>query len=1323
MLAHVTVAGCTDEGASSVHHFRVEAAEAPTGRMLAEALRDRGLRYALYAGALPLDELPSLDSDAPLLLTPFPRSREETHRPPSLWLVTRTGPDSGRAAPLSRGVYRIGRGTGDFPVLDPAISREGATLDVSLSGIVLTSGHGAESPVRLGQGFQLGATDLSVLAPPEPRGPSSGVWPPPAEELGEGAGKSRPWLMLTTAAAPVAIAVVLAVALGSWYFLAFSALGLLTGGIPAVAEIRRRRRLRTSLESAATRRVEDLEVACPPLGDLVLGVLAARRPTHRVVPGAESPSGLSQATPLRSVGERPAHPLPVRLGTGPVAPVVRFREGREPRALPTAPGPVVLELAPGSCGALPAAVGNAVVVRLLDLAARGDVALGVSPGCALPVELEFVPGVQCGRPSADAAVPGGAVPGRAVPGVWLVPESEHAAAAAAVADWSPGSSRAGGTAPPAVVVYDGVARPNDTWRLGAWPPGTPASADPSARGTRFAGPRTPGPTGSRSQEHWLELDGERHRLRLDGAHATTVRRFAAALAHSSPRGSRSATLPDSALWYPSESRWAASSISALRFALGQDAAGALDVDLVTDGPHLLVAGTTGSGKSELLRTIIASLIHRYAPDELALVLVDFKGGATLGAFAGEPHAHGLVTDLNEESAARFLRSLRHELRRRERILGRLGVPGYSAARTTTSGPPRAEDFLPRLLVVVDEFRVLADEIPDALPELLRIAAVGRSLGVHLVLATQRPQGVVTAEMRANINTTVCLRVLGDFDAQDLVGTTGPARLPGDRPGRGFLRRSGQDASEFQAARLSDGVLDWTLTELGSTIGAAGASSAHRGTRPCPQDSIGEPQPGTERTVPPLFSPELPLRLDPADLRRDGDGVPIALLDDIAHLRHRPLNWSAGMRRLAVVGGPQSGAQPMLGHLIDQSARLRAEHHAYVLDGSGTMTQGLEDLPRVSGWASATDPQRLAEVLDVLDEARFAAPTLIVVLSLAGWSSALAAQDFARLEETLARLARSAETRNISVIVSGDRDLTSSRFFALAEHRLLCPTGLGRETTMMWPRTVPVRSHPGRCVYIGPDTPGDGIAAQMVSPHYEGSEPGQIGHPERTPMPAPDRGAPRASLAQSRAVPLPARAARPRDTLHTRSSAGDPPRAPVSGLPLGLRSPDGAPWVWSPGRLGVVLGPARSGKSTLLRAVGALIAERRPDLDVLHCSGGGDALPRTGRPGVAPYDERRPDLVLIDDATQLDPQARLHIEQWFDAGSAVVMTARTGPQLHTGLPLAHHARQSPDGVLLCPRSPRDGEFWNWRITATGETRPGRGLVLVDGRLRSVQAFSD
>ena len=236
--------------------------------------------------------------------------------------------------------------------------------------------------------------------------------------------------------------------------------------------------------------------------------------------------------------------------------------------------------------------------------------------------------------------------------------------------------------------------------------------------------------------------------------------------------------------------------------VGEGAQGRVHVDLVRDGPHALVAGTTGAGKSELLQTLVCSLALGNRPDELAFVLVDYKGGAAFRELADLPHVVGLVTDLDAHLAERALASLQAELTRRERLLADAGAgdfTDYLALRGTGLAP----EPLARLVLVVDEFRLLADELPSFLDGLVRLASIGRSLGVHLVLATQRPAGVVTADIKANVNLRICLRVRDRAESDDVVDAPDAALLPVDIPGRAVLRTGSDALVQFQVALAAE----------------------------------------------------------------------------------------------------------------------------------------------------------------------------------------------------------------------------------------------------------------------------------------------------------------------------------------------------------------------------------------------------------------------------------------------------------------------------------------------------------------------------------------
>ncbi|MBG7605397.1 MAG: hypothetical protein IZT58_12285, partial [Actinobacteria bacterium] len=249
---------------------------------------------------------------------------------------------------------------------------------------------------------------------------------------------------------------------------------------------------------------------------------------------------------------------------------------------------------------------------------------------------------------------------------------------------------------------------------------------------------------------------------------------------------------------------AARTLSALIDPEGPDVGGASiprSVQLADVFPaHGLIAGTTGAGKSELLRTLVVSLAARLSPDHLTFVLVDYKGGSTFDVCSDLPHTVGVVTDLDDGLAERALVSLEAELIRRERLIRAVGANDLAEYRVAEN-----VQTLPRLVVVIDEFAALAKELPDFLAALVGVAQRGRSLGIHLLLATQRPTGVVNDDIRANTNLRIALRLHDPADAKDVVGDELPATFPRGVPGRVALRLGPDELVVFQAARCTGAV--------------------------------------------------------------------------------------------------------------------------------------------------------------------------------------------------------------------------------------------------------------------------------------------------------------------------------------------------------------------------------------------------------------------------------------------------------------------------------------------------------------------------------------
>ncbi len=454
--------------------------------------------------------------------------------------------------------------------------------------------------------------------------------------------------------------------------------------------------------------------------------------------------------------------------------------------------------------------------------------------------------------------------------------------------------------------------------------------------------------------------------------------------------------------------------------VGCDAAGPVRLDLRVDGPHALVGGTTGSGKSELLRTLITSLAARNRPDRLCFVLIDYKGGSAFDACARLPHTVGVVTDLDGAAAERALTGLRAELRRREELLRAAGVSdleGYErsveAGGCDSAGVPLGH--LPRLVLVVDEFRALAEELPEFVAGVVRFAALGRSLGVHLVLATQRPAGIVSADIRANVGLRIALRVRDASDSVDVVESPAAASLPVRCPGRAVVRSGGGPLITFQTARLAarrsaprevavrlipDDLLGAALDDVPATVRSPLPDPEGR---PTAQDDfdlddlvrITRDAAATLQVAPPTppWLPPLPERILWRELAAESPSTaatyraaerrspsmhpltprtarpcdtalhPVILLDDPEHQCRRLWTWAPDAGHLALVGRGRSGRTQSLRVLATAVADAECPSRLalHVVDAGGGQ-QALTDLPHAASYVTLGDPGALRRLV-------------------------------------------------------------------------------------------------------------------------------------------------------------------------------------------------------------------------------------------------------------------------------------------------------------------------------------------------------------------------
>ncbi|HLV05668.1 MAG TPA: FtsK/SpoIIIE domain-containing protein [Actinomycetaceae bacterium] len=434
----------------------------------------------------------------------------------------------------------------------------------------------------------------------------------------------------------------------------------------------------------------------------------------------------------------------------------------------------------------------------------------------------------------------------------------------------------------------------------------------------------------------------------------------------------------------------------LRALIGQAATEPFTLDLRTQGPHALVGGTTGAGKSEFLQSWVLGMAAAHSPDRVTFLFVDYKGGSAFADCVDLPHTVGLVTDLSPHLVRRALTSLRAELHHREHLLNRKGAKDLVSLERT--GDPECP---PSLIIIVDEFAALATDVPEFVDGVVDVAQRGRSLGLHLVLATQRPAGVIKDNLRANTNLRVALRMNDESDSTDVLGLPLAAGFDPALPGRGAARTGPGRVTMFQTgyaggrsttARPKPQVEVETLTMGTGTrwerpeqpedadLGAAdeGPTDIRRIV-----DSIREAARTAE--VPEPRKPWLPTLAPVQDLSalhpRTDSELPLGVVDDPARQRQVTTYYRPDVDgNIAFYGASGSGKSTALRTLaISAGITPRGGPvQVYGLDFSSGGLAPLENLPHVGSIIDGDDAERIQRLLrrlrDTVEErsARYAA---------------------------------------------------------------------------------------------------------------------------------------------------------------------------------------------------------------------------------------------------------------------------------------------------------------------------------------------------------------
>ena len=775
----------------------------------------------------------------------------------------------------------------------------------------------------------------------------------------------------------------------------------------------------------------------------------------------------------------------------------------------------------------------------------------------------------------------------------------------------------------------------------------------------------------------------------------------------------------------------------LEVVVGMGSEGPFALDLRRDGPHALVAGTTGSGKSEFLQSWVAALAARLSPEEISFVLVDYKGGAAFAACADLPHTVGMLTDLDPEQSERALRSLDAELARRERILVASGAKDIDDHR----GEP-----LPRLVIVIDEFRMLAEEQPGALAHLMRIAAIGRSLGVHLVLATQRPGGIVSADIRANVNLRIALRVRDRVDSEDVLGGPEAVSLPEDVPGRALARTGGAPARTFQTGRVAghavsatDGVLvrrpgiDWPTpsspTDPGPTDLARLANTLVRVA-----DDLGIAPPHRP------WLPPLDECIPAADIpgRLGATGAPFGVVDRPDLQQQGPLEWSPSDGHWMVPGGPGTGRTTSIASVVTAAASRWGPDrlHVHVLGDGSSLLTGLSDLPHVGTVLDGQDGPALHRFLGHLDaeladrrarlrtsghgslDAWWAAhtaepvgpaPPPHLMLAIDGWGRIVgpAGSDPGGAAEALEMLLRDGTAAGVRAVVTGGRELLSGKVSSLMSHRLVLHLADRGDASLagVSPAVSAERAVPGRAHHV----PG-GHAVQVALP-------GDVVAPSRPETSTGEAATP------WRVVPLPDEV--PLDALPD-------PAGEQATIGIGGCGTDPVVWETPGARRLLVCGPPRSGRTTTLATLARRALQQGHPVALV---GGADLATDAGlesctrvdpedREGLIALRRRHPDLaVVVDDADRVEdaPVADVlsEITRRADADRGLVLVSTTTQLAATRVRgLVAEVARSRAGVLLQPGTRGDGDALGLRVPPLPRV-PGRGYLIAHGRAEEVQ----
>lgn len=435
-------------------------------------------------------------------------------------------------------------------------------------------------------------------------------------------------------------------------------------------------------------------------------------------------------------------------------------------------------------------------------------------------------------------------------------------------------------------------------------------------------------------------------------------------------------------------RWKESKVyKSLAVPLGVSKTGEVYLNLhdKADGPHGLVAGTTGSGKSELLQTFILSIATYFHPYDISFLIIDFKGGGMVNQFKELPHLIGAITNIDGKEIDRSLKSIKAELHKREKYFADAKVNHIDAyIKKYKAG--EVQNPLPHLIIIVDEFAELKAEQPDFMKELISTARVGRSLGVHLILATQKPAGQVDEQIWSNSRFKLCLKVQSPEDSKEVLKSPLAAEIK--EPGRAYLQVGNNETFElFQSAYsgASEKAVDNQIKPFKvSSVDVSGKrkviyelknkSTGEKGKTQleaivkyvhdyCTNNKIAQ--------LPSICLASLPKKIFFEQEKYDkvNDKYDIGIYDDPDNQYQGSTFIDCDGKNTFILGASQYGKTNLVQLLIREIANKYTSEEAniYIMDFASMVLKGMETLNHVGGVVTASDDEKLRNLFKLIIE--------------------------------------------------------------------------------------------------------------------------------------------------------------------------------------------------------------------------------------------------------------------------------------------------------------------------------------------------------------------